>query len=257
MRKSFVVLVAFAIAQSLSFGQNPFSGRLNGVVYGGYNIGISPTMRGDWGEFSREVTRDLNNSKFPFGDASTVGLSGGVQFGYLPDASSIGPYLGYTFTYFQSGVDSAGFFTLKSVRVLSSTVSLGAEYIVNSSADRWNLIIRAGINTSTLSGIVHLGESDVPSAFRGSDINVPAAQRYGIEAGLGGVWNIAPSALGLEAAAHYSYLNMFGKSFTRPERAGFIPDERELNDGKNPDRHEDTERIFDFLSLRLGLRMWF
>jgi hypothetical protein len=65
---------------------------------------------------------------------------------------------------------------------------------------------------------------------------------------------------GIEASINYTNVNLFGKSYTAPiytRGAVFSAPNNSINDGKNPNDPNDSSRIIDYLSLRLGARFYF
>ncbi|HZV12278.1 MAG TPA: hypothetical protein VFA55_03620, partial [Candidatus Kapabacteria bacterium] len=72
-------LIACVILYSQAYAQvNPAAAQINFpaewsfTANAGYNIGVSPTMRGTADQFVGDVIASYNNSKYPFGDPSTT-----------------------------------------------------------------------------------------------------------------------------------------------------------------------------------------
>ncbi|HET7153588.1 MAG TPA: hypothetical protein VFJ29_07450, partial [Candidatus Kapabacteria bacterium] len=72
---------------------------------GGYNIGISPTMRGTADQFVSDVVASYNNSKYPFGDPSTTASDIGGMFSYRFPSSNFGVFFGAQYNQFFVNTD--------------------------------------------------------------------------------------------------------------------------------------------------------
>ncbi|TAL67029.1 MAG: hypothetical protein EPN82_15770 [Bacteroidetes bacterium] len=232
------------------FPQTKLPGQWSLMFNGNYftNFGISEAMRGKGEEFYNDLSVDYNNSKFPFGESGTKSFNFGGQLSYRFSESNFSPYLSLNLFFFYLNSD-ASYLSIPAHASMTLFVwSLGCEYTLGLPSDLLNFIGRLGINTSTVAGhIDYFMETDV----------IPT-QRLGFETEIGSRLNIPGTPLAVELLTNYSNINLIGKSYTKPATLPrlYLP-ERELNDGKNPDDPNDKDRTIDFLSIRLGLRIWF
>ncbi|OGU12105.1 MAG: hypothetical protein A2X61_09835 [Ignavibacteria bacterium GWB2_35_12] len=253
MHRKFVFALIFSFSVILTiqiFAQTKLPGQWSLMFNGNYftNFGISEAMRGTGEEFYNDLSKDYNNSKFPFGESGTQSFNFGGQLSYRFPESNFSPYLSLNLFFFFLNSDASYLSTSAFASITLFVWSLGCEYTLGLPADLLNIFGRLGINTSTIAGNVHY--------FTETDV-IPT-QRLGFETEIGGRLNIPETPLAVELITNYSNINLIGKSYTKPASQPrlYLP-ERELNDGKNPDNPNDKDRTIDFLSIKLGLKLWF
>lgn len=230
--------------------ESPIRGRTWSIAGTGHiNFPVSASMRGTNEEFRADVSQSYNNSKYPFADYTyAIGWSGKLLYA-LPSSAHTDLFLGFNGNFI--GNSSTTNFDNAFMAVWG--VNMGAEY---SLLPRWstlNVFGRASIGASFIHGF-----TDYDFGFGIFRTKVPVAGRLGVEGEIGGRFVIPSSAIALEVSGAYLNANLLGKSYTKPPA---VPNddlyERQLNDGANPDNPNDNSRTIDFLSIRLGARIWF
>ncbi len=214
-----------------------------------YNFPASSSMRGTNEEFRADVMRDYNNRKYPFASPTyAFGWSGKILYA-LPSSGHTDLFLGFSGNFINSEQDNNHDQAFMAVW----GVNLGVEYSLLPRWNTWNVFGRASISTQFIHGF-----TDYDFGLGVFRTNVPTAGRLGAEAELGGRFVIPSTPVALELSGGYLNANLLGKSYTKPPA---VPNddlyERQLNDGKNPDNPDDNSRTIDFLSIRLGARIWF
>jgi hypothetical protein len=202
------ILFSFIISNQI-FAQTKLPGQWSLMLSGNYftNFGISEAMRGTGEEFFNDLSKDYNNSKFPFGESGTQSFNFGGQLAYRFPESNFSPYLSINLIYFFLEKSDAAY--LSNPARASMTIfgwSLGCEYTLGLPSELLNILARIGINTSTIVGNVNY--------FDETDVN--AAIRFGFETELGGRLNIPGTPLAVELMTNYSNINLIGKSYSNP-----------------------------------------
>ena len=247
------ILIIFCLFQGIfcytSFSETNTSGKWSLLINGNYNgnFGITEAMRGSADDFIHDLSLDYNNKKYPYGDNATKTLNGGLQLAYRFNNSPIGIYFSSNINVFYLEMQILFFTDYVMMNIVSFTP--GIEFCIGEPTQIWNIFGRAGINFNTIFGEVN---------YYSSITRVKPAFRIGIEGEFGGRFNIPSTPISLEVSALVTNVNLIGKSYNK---INAIPpqdlNERELNDGKNPDNPSDINRNISFITLKGGLRIWF
>ncbi|MDQ1266880.1 MAG: hypothetical protein QG635_2033 [Bacteroidota bacterium] len=211
------------------------------------NYGISESMRGSLDDFYKEFETNYQNSKYPFADDNVFTGNFGGQLAYRFPESDISIYFALTGTYFSSPKYSY-FNGTNKVVMLVTNYTPGIEYCFGTPDDIWNVFGRLGLCFSNIVGSVY---------YLSQDINLSYAFRIGYEAEAGGRLNIPHTPLSFEMSVNYTNANLFLKKYTEPNRTPpQVIIDRELNDGEGGSPKQNAKTI-DFLSFKIGVRLWF
>jgi hypothetical protein len=236
---------AFALlfSSALLHGQiTKLEGNWSIMLDAGYNIPVSSSMRGSPDDVFDDVADDYNSKQYPFGEG-TIGFNGGGHISYRFAESNWSPYVGLRPIFFH--VDN--FF--QTATMFAIVWSAGAEYTLGTITDTWNAFGRAGLNSSWISG---------RTEYFGYDTRITPTIRFGFEGDIGGRWNIPRTPLSVEGAIGYAQINLIGKDYEAPAaQPPRVLSERALNDAADPNNPEDESKTIDYLSFRLGGRIWF
>lgn len=235
-----VILLSFMLTETAS-AQLKLPGRWSLLVFGNFNMnfGISEAMNGSSEEFRNDLETNQTYSKFPFGDGHTDNMCFGAQLAYRFPESSYSLYLNASNTYFilDKSQFSNGLSEMADLMVLSLTA--GGEYTFGTFDELWNTFVRAGLNFSLIGGGIE---------YEDGKMDTDLALRFGFEMELGGRINIPSTPLSLELSTNYKNANLIGKS--EGSKVGLLS-------GLFGVELDDKNKIIDYLSLRLGLRLWF
>lgn len=233
-----ITFVATTNAQGFSYAQVP--GIWHIVVNTGINRSNSETMSGAMSAYASSVSADYSNAKYPFGQGS-VNIGAGAMITYQPAYSPGAAMVSVRMNSFNNS-QSASNATMNIY-----TLTVGGEYGFGDYQSLFNLFVHLGGNASFISGQITTGSN--------STIQIPRELRYGAEAGAGLRVNIPGTKFSLEAATDYVNANLLGKKYTTMSETP-NKDMRPLNDGRNP-FSPDAERVIDYLSMRVGVGVWF
>ncbi|MDP4237664.1 MAG: hypothetical protein Q8919_14570, partial [Bacteroidota bacterium] len=134
------------------------------------------------------------------------------------------------------------------------TATAGLEYTFGQLYQHWNFFGRFGLNSSIIVGNYRSG-----GANRFTDTTLLTnGLRFGFEAEIGERYNFSRSRFGVEASLNYSNINLIGKTYSVPVlQQGFSRIAvGSINDGKNPNDSADSPRVIDYLSFRVGARIY-
>jgi len=214
----------------------------------GTAYGISKAMNGSHEDFFADLSKDYNNTYFPFGSnrTSSYTFCGELAF-KLPD-SRFCTYYSIQYTEFYTYVDSMPIPPKNSGEALMSIVTnaIGCEYMLGNPEGKLSAFVRLGLNTSTIFGHVKYI----------MQTNLISAQRFGLETEAGGRLRFPKLPFSIELALNYNSANLIGKSYTKPPAFGADVNDRALNDGVNPDNPSDKARVIDFIQIKIGIRFW-
>ena len=253
--KAFSLLFFYIILSTFCFSQetNAFvpyieGGKWSIMLNYGTAYGISQAMNGSHEDFFADLSKDYNNSKFPFGSNRTSIYTFGGELAYKLPQSSFSPYYSIQYTEFYTYVDSLPGSIKKSGEALMGIItnSIGCEYLLSNPDKKLCAFVRLGINTSTIFGHVNY-------IMR---TNLITAQRFGFETEAGGRLRFPKFPFSIELALNYNSANLIGKSYTKPPSFGATVNERALNDGANPDLSNDKARAIDFVQIKFGIKFW-
>lgn len=249
--KSLLILSAILLigaAYCLKSENNEEHSEYSIMIMGNYNAnyGISNAMNGSSQAFHSQLAVDYNNQVYPFGDKGTTTGNIGLQIASRLPSSPWGVYIaGNYYRYYLEG-DNFVFtdYALMNIRSLSA----GVEYTYGERQDICNLFARLGVNFNLIDGEVK---------YLGQLTKVNPAFRAGFESEFGGRFNIPSTPLSVELSIEYVNANLIGKSYTAfSERPPQTLDNRELNDGKNPNNSQDVNKNIIFITLRGGIKIW-
>jgi hypothetical protein len=213
-------------AQSLLPGQWSFG------LQTGYNITLSSSLNGTWSEFRSEENRSdeplPRPEVLPFGE-STYPFNFGVQLAYRFKDSPISLYAGMQSTYFWTQSSENQTQSPESAALGVFALNVGSEYTFGEPSEMWNFFGRGAVNFNGTSLRYPLY-----SQFFSNDDWTEMSVRYGFEAEAGSRFNIPSTPLALEASVNYTNPLITGKG----------------------NRASNEERSLDFISFRLGARVW-
>jgi len=259
MKRYFLLFgsVFFLFFPSKSKGQDveddPMPGGWSLGVSTGFQYAVSSSMHGEITEYESALAAGATAAQYPFAGNRAYAIGFGAQIEKRIRRSPVSLYVN---AYGMSLRAGNGFRNAEGGRYTMTVLSTsgGIEYTFGQLYQSWNFYGRIGIVSSTI-GISNRGSSDRFSdslRLSGSD------SRIGIEIEVGERYHFPRSAIGIEASINYTNVNLFGKSYTDPANAGGLFSRGSfINDGKNPDDANDTPRTIDFLSLRVGARIYF
>lgn len=235
-----------AYAQEESHGQWSFA------AYSGLNYALSASMHGEIADYSDAVQNDRTSLEYPLAGASSLGIGFGAQFSYRYTKSSYGLYFGSYGLSYNAGRGGRFSETGRFSMALFSAMA-GIEYVSGQSYQHWNFVGRIAAGPT----VIATSYRSAGSGFtRFSDNS--SALRLGIEIGIGERYHFSRSPIGIEASITYTNANLIGKSYVAPNAVGALfAQNTTINDGKNPDDANDSARTIDFLTLRIGGRIYF
>lgn len=254
--KLFLFLILFLSIQSVSFSQTdkPSSKQWSLMLMGNFNtnFGVSTAMQGNFSEFYSDNYQYGDVRQFPVNDPSMSIYLAGVQLAYRFPESSFSLYSNMLTNFLVINSKNAQYTTPSGIQTMStsgtcyiSTFALGCEYSMGDRTQLWNIFGRLGLNVSAIYGTV---------ADNIATLNVVTNVRSGFEAEFGGRLNIPSTPLALELSANYCDYNLIGKRRISQSNLGLF--DIDLQDSQNPQYPNIKSKTIDFLSLRIGIRIW-
>ncbi len=258
MKRYFCLFGSFFLIIFLAFSayaqDDAPHGQWSFAAFSGINISISSAMHGTIEDYHSAIENGTTATQYPFGGNHThsIPVQGQIAYRYAKSPMSI--YLAASASSFNTGF---GFRYSPSGRYTMTigTTTAGLEYTLGQLYQHWNFFGRLGLNSSLIVGNYRIRNQD-----RFMDVALSNnGTRYGIEMEIGERYNISRSPIGIEASLNYTNVNLIGKSYTDPalNQGLFSRGSGDINDGKNPNDPNDNARVIDYLSLRVGARIYF
>lgn len=238
-----------------AIGQDEPHGQWSFAAFGGFDYSVSSSMHGDMAQYQAALENGTTAAQYPFGGNRfySIGLEGQVAYRYAKSPISI--YFGAYGSNFYAGYGGFRFSQTGRFAMSIVTATAGVEYTFGQVYQRWNFFGRFGLNSSAIAGNYRVGNGN-----RFTDTMVNSTDtRFGFEAEIGERYNFPRTPFGIEASINYANINLFGKSYTTPvlQQPFFRAAAGSINDGKNPNDPSDNARTIDYLSFRLGARIYF
>lgn len=211
---------------------------------------VSESMRGTDAEFKQQLQTNYTSTKYPFSnDGNLFSLGwGGKVFYSLTNNTDV--YVGLSGNFFSKHDISV---SRDRVFMMMIGTQIGGEYSFLPRTETINFFARGGLNLNFIGGIV-----EYDYFFGVYETRVPLAFRLGFDIEPGIRFLIPSTPIAIELSGNYYHSNLIGKSYTKPAVQPNSPlEERELNDGANPDNANDSARTIDFFQIKLGARIWF
>ncbi len=216
----------------------------------GYDYTASASMHGSMADFVSDFSKDYNNSKYPFGDNSTVASSFGGDVAYRFRGSNISAFFEMQYHQFYAN-DQQTPETKAYMAVLCNI--FGAGYTLGNRYDLFNAFANAGIAFNDIHGSIDY----LINTNSGMNTAIPATLRLGFVGEVGAGYNLPETMVGFHVSVGYTDANFIGKDYTAPNAMPPAPlPSRSLNDGANPNNPDDQSRTIAFISLRFGLTIW-
>ncbi|MFI5264621.1 MAG: hypothetical protein ACHQM6_08910 [Candidatus Kapaibacterium sp.] len=245
----------FLIFPGLGKAQELRPGGWSIAVWSGGQYSLSSSMHGDIGQYEAALAGGKTSVQYPFGSNQAFSMAFGAQVEYRIEQSQISWYASGYGQSFNAGYGFRGSTSGRFTMTILSTAA-GIQYTLGQTYQTWNFYGRVGIVPSIISGSNRSGNGN---RFFYDSLRVNSVDsRFGMEVEFGERFRIPRWPIGIEASINYTNVNLFGKSYTAPVSPGALFGvSASINDGKNPSDANDAARTIDFLSLRIGARIYF
>jgi hypothetical protein len=219
----------------------------------------SSSMHGDIAQYESSLAAGTTPAQYPYGGNQANSIGFGLQADYRFVKSPYSIYLGGYGLSFRAG---NGFRNAPEGRFTMSILSTngGIEYTFGQTYQHWNFYGRFGLVPSIITSSNRSGKSGNNNFFSDSLRSNTVDTRLGMEIEIGERYHFSRMPFGIEASINYTNVNLFGKSYTKPNYSNgalFASPNNSINDAKNPNDPNDNARVIDYLSIRIGGRYYF
>lgn len=215
----------------------------------GATYGVSHSTQGTLSSMESDYLKYNDFTQFPFSDVQNKAFNSTFMIAYNFPESPWSLFLAADNTMFTVDNELRTIFGSnmmdKWAKLHVTSFLPGVEYAIGKYEDMFNVFGRVGVGLNLISGNVRYGKdyADLMTCFR-----VGVFSEFGIR------YNFKFMPVSLELSCSYTNANLFGK--TRNEFIQTIS-EINFNDASDPHNSAIPNKTLDFVSVKLGTKIWF